>query len=818
MKFTNYMLSASRNIIKHKLFSAINIVGLAVGFATCILIMLFIKDELSYDKWIPESEGIYRVELISHPPTARTFELAATMGPLKPFIEQYFPELDQVTRLYYADRNIRNDQDYFSENVAFAESNFFEIFDLPFAHGNKNEALSGPTSVILSEQMALKYFSTTNIVGQNISLSNGRDYQVSAVLKDLPNTTHMNLDIIIPFSYAEFPRSENDNEPLSLLDDWFNIGTYIYVKMGPQGTEISVEEKFPAFLDRHGPRPNDTIVPSERWQLHLMPLEDIHLKGSPGARIKPKGSITTIVSFALIAFMILIIACFNFMNLSTARASLRSREVALRKVLGAAKKDIVVQFLSEAAFMAFMAFLLALVMVEMSLPYYNILIDKVMEMDVLQSPLTMVVLILLTLAVAIGAGSHPAFVMSSFRPSCVLSSGRSEPIGSIRFRTFLVVIQFTICISLIVSALVVYTQLAYSINRDAGYNKENLLVLDRINDPLVMAQANILKQRLLGHPDITNATLTSAVPADRMVAIIGFANVGGVQVDPILSRIQSIDDDYLNTYGIDILEGRNLSEERGDDITTLFGEEQREAANVLINQSAIGQFGFANAQAAIGKRLIDETAFTIVGIIPDLHLQSTREETNPTLYYIDQEFYNRLTLKITTDDMETLISDIGAVWKDMFPQVPFSQSFLDDRIAEQYKDDQHQGKLFLLFASLAIIISSLGLYGLASFTAERRIKEIGIRKVMGASVFEIVRLLVWQFSKPVMIANLIAWPLSFYFMSNWLEGFTYRIENLSIIGFCVLAGLIALLIAWVTVAGNSMRVAKANPIKALRYE
>lgn len=818
MKLTNYMLSAARNMIKHKLFSAINIVGLAVGFATCILIMLFIKDELNYDKWIPESENIYRVELISHPPTERTFELAATMGPLKPFLEQDFPEFDQVARLYYANRNVRNGQDYITENIAYTESNFFEIFDFPFVQGNKNQALSGPTSIILSEKMALKYFGKTDVIGQAISLSNGRDYQVSSVLKDIPNNTHMRLDIVIPLSYAEFPQPIDENGSPSLLDDWFNIGTFIYVKMGPNGTEASAEAKFPDFLDRRGPRPNDTIQPRERWELHLMPLTDIHLKGSPSARIKPKGSMTTIISFALIAFMILVIACFNFMNLSTARASIRSREVALRKVLGAARKDIIVQFLSEAAFMAFMALLLALVLVEISLPYYNILIDKVMEINALHSPITMGVLIALTLLVAIGAGSHPAFVMSSFRPSRILSSGRSEPIGSIPFRTLLVVVQFTICISLIVSALVVYTQLAYSINRDAGYDKENLLVLDRIDDPLVMGQANILKQRLLDHPDIINATLTSAVPADRMVAIIGFGNVDGVEMDPILSRIQSIDDDYLDTYGINILEGRNLSEERGDDITTMYGENQRKEANVLINESAIGQFGFSSAQDAIGKRLVDETAFTVVGIVPDVHLLSTRDETNPTLYYIDQEFYYRLSLKVSTDNMPALIRDIGVIWKDMFPQVPFSQSFLDERIAEQYKADQDQGQLFLLFAGLAVIISSLGLYGLASFTAERRVKEIGIRKVMGASVFEIVRLLVWQFSKPVIIANLIAWPLSFYFMSSWLEGFTYRIESSSIVGFCIVAGLIALFIAWATVAGNSMRVAKANPINALRYE
>ncbi len=818
MKLANYFVSASRNIIKHKLFSAINIIGLAVGFATCILIMLFIKDELNYDAWIPNSDNIYRVELISHPPTARTFHLAATMGPLKPFLEQDFPEFDQVARLYYADRNIRNGQDYIAETVAFAETNFFEIFDYPFLHGSKDQALSDPTAVILSEEMAIKYFGSTNVVGNSLTLSNGRDYRVSAVLRDLPTTTHMDLDIIIPLSYAEFPQPADENGPLSLLDDWFNIGTYIYVNMNAQGTEATAEAKFPAFLDRRGPRPNDTIVPSERWELHLMPLEDIHLKGSESARIKPKGSMTTIVSFALIAFMILVIACFNFMNLSTARASLRSKEVALRKVLGAAKKDIVVQFLSEAAFMAFMAFLLALVLVEVSLPYYNIMVDKVMGIDALHSPVTLGILIALTLLVAVGAGSHPAFVMSSFRPSRVLSSGRSEPIGSIRFRTVLVVVQFTICISLIVSALVVYSQLAYSINRDAGYNKENLLVLDRIRDPLVMGQANILKQRLLDHPDITDATLTSSVPADRMVAIIGFGNVGGVAVDPILSRIQSIDEDYLKTYGINMIAGRNLDETRGDDITTLYGQNQRDEANVLINESAIGQFGFTNAEDAIGKRLIDETAFTIVGVIPDIHLGSTRDETNPTLYYIDQEFYYRLTFKITTENMAALISDVNAIWKDMFPQVPFTQSFLDDRIAEQYKADQDQGQLFLLFAGLAIVISSLGLYGLASFTAERRIKEIGIRKVMGASVFEVVRLLVWQFSKPVMIANLIAWPVSFYFMSSWLEGFTYRIDNFVIIGFCVAAGFLALLIAWATVVGNSMRVAKANPIKALRYE
>lgn len=817
MKLANYMVSAGRNIYKHKLFSAINILGLAIGFATCALILLFIKDELNYDKWIKNSENIYRVELISHPPTARTFELAVTMGPLKPFLEQDFPEMEQVSRLYFASRNIAQGEDYFSENIAFVDSNFFTIFDIPFIHGAGINALSNPSSISLSEKMAIKYFGTVDAIGNNVSLSNGREYQVGAVFKDLPINTHMDLDLVIPLSYAEFPQPTDVNADPSLLDNWFRMDSYIYTKLGPTGSEQAIEQNFPAFLDRRGPRPNETIIPSDRWQIHLMPLEDIHLKGSPNARIKPKGSMTSIISFALIALMILIIACFNFMNLSTARASLRAREVALRKVLGAAKKDIIIQFLSEAALMAFLSLLLALVFVELCLPYYNIMIDKVMGIDALQSPATLGVLILLTLVVALGAGSHPAFVMSSFRPSRILASGRSEPVGSVRFRTVLVVVQFTICISLIVSSLVVYTQLDYSINRDAGYNKENLLVLNRISDPLVSGQAEILKQRLLEHRDIINATLTSSVPADRMVAMLGFGNVGGVETDPILARIQSIDENYLTTYGINLIEGRNLSKNRGNDISLLYGQEANDS-NVLINQSSIGQFGFKSAQDALGKRLVDETAFTIVGVIPDLHLQTTRDAANPTIYYINQEFYNRLTLKVETENIERVITDVAAIWKDMFPQVPFSQTFLDDKIAEQYKADQDQGRLFLLFAALAIIISCLGLYGLANFTAERRIREIGIRKVMGASVFDVVHLLVWQFSKPVIIANLIAWPISFYAMSRWLEGFTHRIEDITIIGFCILAGLVALLIAWATVASNSIRVARSNPIKALRYE
>ncbi|MCP5381548.1 MAG: ABC transporter permease [Kordiimonadaceae bacterium] len=814
MKLGNYMISAGRNILKHKLFSAINIFGLAAGFATCILIMLFVKDELSFDNWIINNDRIFRLELISHPPSTKTFELAATMGPLKPFIDADFPEVEETARLTYQDRNIQKDNDYFSENVAFVDNNFFQIFGMSFLKGSVGAALKDPASVVISEKMALKYFGSTDAIGKELIFSNNHRYRVTAIFADLPRTTHFNLDIAIPLSYSEFPK--NDERP-SLLDDWFEIGTYIYVKLKSDITADSISNRFPEFLDRRGPRPNDQIVPSKRWNLKLVPLTDIHLKGSPTARIKPKGSMTTIVSFLLIAVMILIIACFNFMNLSTARASLRAKEVALRKVLGAQKKDIIFQFLSEAILMAFVAFLLAMVMVEIILPYYNVLIDKVMEIGALHSPITLASLIILTFIVALGAGAHPAFIMSGFRPSRILAAGRSEPVGSLKFRTFLVIAQFTICISLIVCALVVYSQLTYSFNRDAGFDKENLLVLDHINDPLVMGKAQILKNRLLELPEIKQATLSSVVPADRMVALIGFSDVDGRKSDPILLRIESIDPDYLSTYGIKLDKGRNLSPERGDDIARLYGEPQKNG-NILINESAVTKLGFKGADDALGKQLIDEVAYTIVGVIPDLYLQTTRETTNPTFYYIDQEFYNKLTIKYSTQNIDTLVNDINDIWRELFPQVPMSQIFLDEKIMEQYKADQEQGRLFLIFASLAIVISSLGLYGLASFTAERRIKEIGIRKVMGASVFDVVRLLVWQFSKPVILANLIAWPFSFYFMVKWLEGFSYRIDNIFVIAFCFIAGIGALLIAWITVASNSIRVARSNPINALRYE
>ncbi len=815
MKISNYILSASRNIFKHKLFSIINIVGLAVGFATCILIMLFIKDELSYDAWLDNSENIFRVELISHPPGTRTFNLAATMGPFKPFIEQDFPEIQETSRLIYGARSINKNNEYFSENVAFVDNNFFNIFDIPVLAGDLTTALTEPSAVILSHAMAIKYFGTTDIIGKSISLSNARQYKVTAVIKELPNNTHFNLDVIMPISYAEFPKGDREDE-LSVLDNWFNIGTYIYVKLD-QANKSKIEQQFPAFLDRRGPRPSDRIVPSERWNLHLMALEDIHLKGSDMARIKPKGNITTILSFALIALMILTIACFNFMNLSTARASIRAKEVAIRKVLGAQRRDIIVQFLSEAIFMTFLSLLLAMGMIEIILPYYSLLVDKVMAIEVLHSPLMLATLCLLTLIVAIGAGAHPAFIMSCLRPSRILVSSRAQAIGSIRLRTILVVVQFTICISLIVSALVVYSQLNYSLNRDAGFDKENLLVINNINDSNVIGQAEILKNRLLAHPEIIDATLTSSVPADNLVVYVGFSNVAGKKSDPILVRLQSIDDDYLSTYSIGLLEGRNLSMDRGDDIS-LFYDQDFKDGNVLINQSAATKLGFESPQDALGKQLIDDVTYTIVGVIPDLYLQTTRELSNPTLYYIDQEFYNRLTIKVKSNDTANVLKDINNIWTELFPTVPFNQIFLDEKIAAQYKADQNQGQLFLLFASLAIIISSLGLYGLASFTVDRRIKEIGIRKVMGASVFDVVKLLIWQFSKPVIIANLIAWPLSFYTMSRWLEGFTYRIDNNIIFGFCLAAGFGALLIAWLTVASNSIRVAKSNPINALRYE
>lgn len=810
--FKNYVTTAFRNLFRNKLYSAINIGGLAIGLAAALLIMLFVRDEFSWDSWVPEAERIARVELMSYPAGREPFHLAVTFTPFKDFLEQDFPEIEAATRLRYSTRTVSREGKYFSEETAFADPNFFEVFDFPFMAGDGLDVFGDPSSVAISESTAMKYFGETPALGQSLMLDNGKLYKVSGVFKDLPANTHMTLDLVFPFTYAEFPATEFSP---SILDEWFNLGTYIYVKLDRPESATLVQAGFPVFLDARAPRPSETTIPSERWNLSLVNIRDIHLDGAPLARIKPQGSRTGALIFSSIALLILLIGCFNFINLSTARASLRAHEVALRKVVGASRKQLFTQFLSEAGLIVLFAFAVSLALVEFVLPWYNSFIQKVLILNLTSDPIAMAGLFGLLLIVILGAGGPPAITISSIRPAEILKSGGRQGGGSTWFRSLLVGFQFAIAIALIISSVVVYSQVSFGLNRDMGFNKDNILILSKIGDSKVRPLAEELKAELLAHPDIISASFSSVVPGDSGTTLDGYSDVNGQSVDTIIVNLMSIDNDFFSNYEISFMGGRDYALTRSADVSRALGGDFRDSS-VIINEAAMRKFGFGSVDEALGSTIGGEFVATIVGVVANTKTGSARTDIKPYVYFIDQEDFGRLSLRYTTDNMESLLKDVDTIWSKFMPEIPISRTFLDERIEAQYQGEEARGFMFAIFASLAVIVASLGLYGLSAFTIEQKTKEIGIRKVMGASVPTIVRQLVWQSSKPVILANFIAWPVAWFFMNNWLLGFADRID-LTPLPF-LLAGGLALLIGWFSVAGHAWFVARTNPIHALRYE
>jgi putative ABC transport system permease protein len=808
----NYLTSALRNLLQHKLYAMINIGGLAIGLAAAILILLFVRDEFSWDSWVPGAERIFRVELQSFPAGREPVKLAASFTPLAPFYSQGFKEVRQATRLRYQARTFEHDGRHFAERPGFVDSNFLEVFELDMLQGEAVSALRDPTSVVISESTARKYFGRWQVLGESLSLNNGESYRITGVFADLPVNSHLDLDILLQFNYSAFP--EQPGTP-SILDDWFNLGTYVYLLLDRPESGAIVQAGMPQLLNDHGPRPRDTTIPSGSWSLQLVNIRDIHLDGAPRARIKPAGSRSGAIIFASVAMLILLIGCLNFINLSTAKATLRTREVAVRKVFGASRRQLFTQFLLEVGLVVLLALGLALVLVEAAMPWYNGFIQKMLALDLVRDPVALAGLAGLLLIVILGAGSHPALTISALRPVDVLKSGRSQGAHSSKVRSVLVGIQFAIAITLIISSSIVYSQVQHGLNRDKGYQHENMLVVGKINDPKVADKAEELKNRLLAHPEISSAALSSATPADTFTTMVEYGAINGVRVEPVMVNFISIDADFFSNYQVSFLAGRDFDRERAADYSSVARGEYRDSS-VIISESAMRKLGLASPQEAIGAVLAEENKNTVVGVVADIHNGSARDQANPFIYLVDQPEYRRLSLSYETDDLQALLAEVDRIWTDIVPDVPLSTSILEEDIEAGYEDEKTRGLMFAIFAALAITVASLGLYGLSSFTVEQRTREIGMRKVLGAPIHNIVSHFAWQSTRPVIWANLLAWPIAWYFMANWLEGFSYRIE-LTPLPF-LLAGGLAYLIGMAAVVAHVWLAARTNPIQALRYE
>jgi len=832
----NYLTVGIRALAKNKTYAFINVFGLALGLGACLLILLFVRYEMSYDSWMPGADRAYQLQdfYTATDSGGEEMKLQMTSYVSGQAIVKDFPQIEKAVYVGSAGAVImQNGQPSFADEFVFVNGNIFDILQVPFVKGDARHALDLPNSLVLTESEATKRFGSVDPLNKTLTLvSQGKstDYVVTGVVKDLPRNSHIRLGVVARFD----PESYYADNPY-FLTGWGNQGGWFYVKLKPGVDVETINSQLAAWEKRN--IPDDTTGgevtnPGDFQDWKLVNIKDIHLGEAQQASMTPGNDRRTIATFAVISMLILGMAVVNFTNLATARASQRAREVALRKVLGARRKQLIGQFMGESILLTGLAMILALAIAEMVLPFFNTLLDAQMAVRYWGTDGVLLPILALVLIVGGIGGLYPAFYLSRFQPASVLKANKSvaDAQGSGRLRNILVVSQFAVSIALIICTAVVYGQTIYARNVDAGYKKDGLLQIQNVGASEVAAVLDTLKLEVGKIDGVQSVAKTGIAvnPGNNSVSSVYLpGNPRGIDLGTYV-----VEPDFFPTMGMQMLAGRNFSESVAlDDATTPFPvvpEAERaivqRGVNVIMSQTAAERLGYSDPQQAIGKQLSASLTYpeyglvptTIVGVVKDARFRSIRDPLQPIMFYYAKNFHNNLMVRFDSPEPNQVMRDVEAAWKRVVPTVPFRAEFVDDRVRELYEREEARGKLFASFALLAVVIGCLGLFGLAAFTAERRTKEIGIRKVLGARSRDIVRLLAWQFSKPVIVANLIAWPIAWWVMRDWLNNFDDRM-TLGPTPF-LLAGTLALAIAIGTIAGHALKVARANPINALRYE
>ncbi|MDH5705418.1 MAG: ABC transporter permease [Candidatus Aminicenantes bacterium] len=805
--FKNYLIIALRNLKKHRGFSFINIAGLAIGIACCLLILLLIREEISFDRFHEQKDQIYRV-ITQHPGLSYmgTDFMAVTAAPLAPALMAEFPEVIKATRIDSSDEVIISTKNkrFYEDGFYWTDSHFFDVFSFPLLRGDQSKALSEPYSVIISKRMAQKYFGDEDPVGKTIALNNRHDFVVTGIMKDVPRNSHLQFDFLAPLITLSSIRGQED-----FLESWGNYSYYTYILLPKGYSPGDLEHKFPAFFEKYlGEilRQWRQRGPSyEASRFFLQPLGRIHLYSHLNFEISPNSDIKQIYLLAALAFVTLLIACINYMNLATARSASRAKEVGMRKVVGAERRQLIRQFIGESIFFCCIAVLLAAVLVELFLPAFNSLIGKSIRFHFFHDWEFFIGLICLALVVGIISGSYPAFFLSTFRPVTVLKgSYRTEAKGSL-LRKILVIFQFAASIILVISTIIIYSQIEYIRNKKLGFNREQVVVLP-VKDRELRQNHEPLKNELLQNPAILGCTASTWLPNNIRTNVGDTTWEGKEEGTDMQVYLLEADYDFIDVFGIELVEGRNFSREFSTDSRAYIINET--ARKIFGWEKALGKrFGFRREEIGIGS---------VIGVVRDFHFLSLHQEMQPLVIHLTANSMSYLSLKISTENIPRTIRFLKERWQRFSPSHPFDYFFLDDDFEKMYRSEMRLGKIFASFAALAIFIACLGLFGLASFTSEQRTKEIGVRKVLGASVSNIVILLSKEFSKWVCIASLVAWPVAYYAMSRWLQSFAYRMS----VGIWIflLATILALFVAMATVSFKAVKSALANPVDALRYE
>jgi putative ABC transport system permease protein len=800
----NYFKIAWRNLIKNKVFSFINIFGFAIGLTCFMLISVYVYSELSYDKYAADAKNIYRVNLSvtgnGDVAVYPTVDVAVGEG-----MKNAFPEIKAATRISGASDFVKyEDKQFKEEHLAFADANFLQLFSIPLIAGNDKDALVQPNSIVITKSFAKKYFGDGDALGKSLSIgTNNAMYKVTGVIDKVPDDSHFHFDAFLSLSTFHITNGT-----------WSNLGFYTYLELNENADPKKLEAKFPQLVAKY-------VVPEVQHDMgvslaeaqksvntfifSLLPLTDIHLYGNTKYELEPNGDIQNVYIFSALALFILLLACVNFTNLSTARAAKRAKEVGIRKVMGSVKKQLVFQFLTESVMLTLLAMLFAYMLIFLLLPSFNQLANKKIEFDFFLTLPSVLVMFLVSLGAGLLAGIYPAFFLSSFntikvlKGSLVFSGYQRKPL-----RSGLIVFQFFVSSALIIATIIVYQQLHYMQNKKLGYDKDQVLFLSDAR--LLGSNQNAFKQQLLQNKNVVAATISRSVPGGQIM--------DGTQIFPknetgngkeIHTDISHVDYDYISTLGLKVLQGRNFSTDFPTD-----------SFAVVINEAAVRELGWKNDNA-VGKTIVrsGQQELKVIGVVADYNYASVKQKISPMMLMLANN-YGGLIVKINTNDVKGFLTDLKKQWDAFSPPGPLEYNFLEEKFAVLYGSEARTQQIFSAFALLAVIIASLGLFGLSAFVMEQRTKEIGIRKVLGASVQQVLILVSKEFLLLVCIACVIAIPVTWWSMHTWLQDFAYRIT----IAWWVflLAGAISICIAFLSVSFQAIRTAMSNPVKSLKTE
>lgn len=807
----NYLKIALRALLRNKLGAFINIFGLALAMACSILIYVFITDELAYDRYHTNHDRTYRVTRnFRSPDGSVNLHLGHVAPPFGPLLKNDFPELEAVARTLNSrlrvglpSPNGEIPKSFYEPDAYFAEPEVFKIFNIRVLSGSADKGLNEPMQLMLSETTARKYFGTESALGKSMRLGNAFNVVVTGVFADFPDQSHWHPDMFVSFATL------NDSTIYGRrgLETNFgnnSFGTYILVKepFDPR----KMEAQFPAFVDRHMNQSAGDAKPSSWTSLFLQPLADIHLRSHLDSEEEANGNINNVYMMGVIGVFIVLIACFNFVNLSTARASKRAKEVGLRKVVGAHRQQLIYQYLSESVLIAMLALVVALALSAPAMLWLNAFTGKSLDLNVLLNGKLTFGLVLFAVCVGLLAGIYPAFILSGFKPALTLKGQHGSATGKGILRKGLVVAQFSISIVLIIATVITFQQLSYLNRETLGYSKDQVVTLPYYSDEL-NPNYEAFFNKLTGESAVKNIARSSLIPTGRLLDHQGSARVQKgdsiAETDVVLKNV-AVDQEFFDTYEVAFVAGRDYSKSVRTDSLAF-----------VLNEAAVNMMGLTYEDIVNHELEYGGVKGTVIGVVKNFHFESLHEAIVPVIFHSDTRF-RQMSVKLSANNVQAGIENIEKVWREFLPQIPFEYNFLSDTYSNLYQEEQKQSQLFVIFASVAILIACLGLFGLATFNAVQRVKEIGIRKVLGASVSSILGLLSKEIVILILISNLIAWPVAWYFMNEWLSTFAYHV-TMNPLAY-VLAGIAAVGIALVTVSAQTIRAATSNPTNSLRHE